>query len=244
MAQSAQFNFRSADRERVLLTATREAVDMPVGVTVSDAVHAAQHNMELHGKVELLVSALRAAHGRATQPVQWPGCTIPSAAALAPVPSANTFDLPPPPKQHKAGAKSGGRGPGKGPGGRSSGADSDSNGWRRSNDSGAGRNRQGGRPRDTSSDRRQAGGHQRGGGSDQRQRGRASAAAASSSSSSSGQKKKVWRGTRPADSVSGTSSGSASEKVFLGRLLLANGMTRVFPLPASNAELGWWSYRT
>ncbi|CBJ33341.1 expressed unknown protein [Ectocarpus siliculosus] len=67
--------------------------------------------------------------------------------------------------------------------GTSFGGEGDSNGWRRSNDSGAGRSRQGGRPRDASSDRRQAGGHQRGGGSDQRQRGRAPAAAASSSSS-------------------------------------------------------------
>lgn len=182
MAQAAQFNFRSADRERVLLTSNRVAVDMPVGATgrVSDAVHAAKHNAELHGKVELLVSALRAAHGRATQQVQWPGCTIPPTAALAPIPSASTFDLPPPPKQHKAGVKSGGRGPGKGSGGSSSGSESDSNGWRRSNDSGAGWSRQGGRPRDASSDRRQAGGHQRGGGSDQRQRGRAPAAAATS----------------------------------------------------------------
>ncbi|CAB1096361.1 unnamed protein product [Ectocarpus sp. CCAP 1310/34] len=229
--QAAQFNFRSADRERVLLTATRVAVDVPVGATVSDAVHAAKHNAELHGKVELLVSALRAAHGRVTQQVQWLGCTIPSAAALAPVPSATTFDLPPPPKQHKAGAKSGGRGPGKGSGGSSSGGENDSNGWCRSNDSGAGRCHQGGRPRDASSDRRQAGGHQR------------DAVLTSASVAvllllppllhlrPPGRRRRFGGAPAPPIRSAEPALAPLRKTVLLGRLPLANGMTQVFPLP-------------
>lgn len=71
------------------------------GSDSTSAVCAACDNAELYGQVELLLIALRVAHGYATHQVLWPGCPTP--ASTPPDLSASSFDLPPAPsKKRKA----------------------------------------------------------------------------------------------------------------------------------------------